>query len=409
MSNLYQVVEEHVAWLSGIGADPSGGTTRLLYDEHWIDAQNQLKEKFEKIGLKTSYDDVGNLFGRLEGSEFPDETILTGSHVDTVVNGGKLDGQFGIIASYLAIQYLQEKYGQPLRNLEIVSMAEEEGSRFPYAFWGSKNIWGLADSADVIDAKDKDGVLFTDAMEAAGFQFRKSATDIRKDIKAFVEIHIEQGSVLEKTGKQVAVVNNIVGQKRYNIKLIGEANHAGTTPMGYRKDAVFGMSQMISEGTQMAYQKGDPLVLTFGHIEVQPNTVNVVPGEVMFTMDCRHTDADELASFTKEIEDLFTDIAGKNDLKIEIDNWMNEAPVVMSSDIVETLEAACMDSKLNYTVMHSGAGHDSQIFAVHVPTAMLFVPSINGISHNPAEDTNTEDLVEGLEALIASLYKLAYV
>ncbi|MEG0553896.1 MAG: hydantoinase/carbamoylase family amidase, partial [Carnobacterium sp.] len=226
MNDLNSVVEEHVAWLSGIGADPTGGTTRLLYDKNWQIAQTGLKEKFEAIGLKASFDAVGNLFGRIEGSKYPMETIMTGSHVDTVVNGGALDGQFGILASYLAIKYLTEKYGQPLRSLEVISMAEEEGSRFPYAFWGSKNIWGIANKADVLEAADAAGIKFVDAMRDAGFDFKDENEVLRKDIKAFVEIHIEQGSVLEKTGKQVGVVNSIVGQKRYNITLEGESNHA---------------------------------------------------------------------------------------------------------------------------------------------------------------------------------------
>lgn len=406
--DLYKTVEEHVEWLSSIGLDPKGGTTRLLYDKDWVAAQSGLKHKFEEAGLIARYDAVGNLFGRLEGTSYPNDTIMTGSHVDTVVNGGALDGQFGILASYLAIKHLKETYGQPLRSLEVVAMAEEEGSRFPYAFWGSKNIFGLADKQDVLYAKDADGVEFVTAMTAAGFNFRDEATPLREDIKAFVEIHIEQGNVLERTGKQVAVVNNIVGQKRYNITLKGEANHAGTTPMEFRHDTVYAMSKMISESIDRAKLVGDPLVLTFGHIDVQPNTVNVVPGKTFLTMDCRHTDGEVLEQFTKDIESLFRTIATELEIEIDIDNWMDEAPVPMSNHIVSVLEEACQEAGLNYTTMHSGAGHDSQIFALHVPTAMLFVPSINGISHNPAEATKTEDLVEGVKALIASLYKLAY-
>lgn len=408
MSELYKVVEEHVNWLSSIGLDSKGGTTRLLYDTAWLEAQNGLKEKFESIGLTTNFDAVGNLFGKLEGSKYKDETIMTGSHVDTVVNGGALDGQFGILASYLAIKHLKETYGEPLRNLEVVSMAEEEGSRFPFAFWGSKNIFGLVDKQDVLYAEDTEGILFTDAMKQAGFDFRNEAETLRDDIKAFVEIHIEQGNVLENTGKQVAVVNNIVGQKRYDITLKGEANHAGTTPMGFRHDTVYAMSKMISESIDKAKEWGDPLVLTFGHIDVKPNTVNVVPGETFFTMDCRHTEGDVLNSFTKEVESLFRKIASELEIDINIDIWLDEDPVPMSKEVVKVLEEACQETGLNYTTMHSGAGHDSQIFALHVPTAMIFVPSIGGISHNPAEATKTEDLVEGVKALTASLYKLAY-
>ncbi|MBO1305926.1 allantoate deiminase [Enterococcus sp. 669A] len=407
MDHLVTQVEENVNWLSSIGADPTGGISRLLYDENWLIAQKGLEEKFSEIGLKTSFDEVGNLFGRIEGSKYPTETIMSGSHVDTVVNGGSLDGQFGIIAAYLAVKYLLETHGQPLRSLEVISMAEEEGSRFPYAFWGSKNIWGLAKKEEVIDAADAEGVAFVDAMHKSGFDFR-TTDEIRKDIKAFVEIHIEQGNVLETIGKPIGIVNNIVGQKRYTIKLDGEANHAGTTPMSYRKDAIYGYSKMVSQAIDKANKAGDPLVLTFGHVEVVPNTVNVVPGQVTFTMDCRHTDADALQAFTKEIEADMKATAAEHGLAIDIDLWMDEQPVPMSEEIVQALVAACDEKELDYNLMHSGAGHDSQIFAQFVPTAMLFVPSIAGISHNPAEATELPDLVEGLKALIASLYKLAY-
>lgn len=407
MDHLAMQVEESINWLSSIGADPAGGISRLLYDDNWLIAQKGLEERFQQIGLQTSFDEVGNLFGRVEGSKYPSETIMSGSHVDTVVNGGSLDGQFGIIAAYLAAKYLLETYGQPLRSLEVISMAEEEGSRFPYAFWGSKNIWGLAKKEEVIEAADAEGIAFVDAMRKSGFDFRSDA-DLRQDIKAFVEIHIEQGNVLETIGKPIGIVNSIVGQKRYTIKLSGEANHAGTTPMSYRKDAIYGYSKIVSQAIEKANQAGDPLVLTFGHVEVVPNTVNVVPGQVTFTMDCRHTDAEFLQSFTKELEADMQATAAEQGLTIEIDLWMDEQPVPMSDEIVQALIAACNENKLDYKLMYSGAGHDSQIFAQFVPTAMLFVPSIAGISHNPAEATELSDLVEGVKALIVSLYKLAY-
>ena len=408
MTELQQEIKQEITWLSSIGLDSKQGTTRLLYDENWVKAQNGLKEKFEQAGLDVSYDAVGNLSGRFEGSKYPNETVLTGSHVDTVVNGGALDGQFGIIASFIAIKYLKETYGQPLRSLEVISMAEEEGSRFPLAFWGSKNIFGLIELSDVKNTVDSEGIVFSEAMEQAGFEFLKEKQPVRDDIHAFVEIHIEQGNVLEKTGKQVAVVNSIVGQKRYDITLEGQANHAGTTPMGYRKDTVYAMSKMIHEGIEEAEASGDPLVLTFGHVSVTPNTVNVVPGKTFFTMDCRHTDGAILDEFTSNLMGKFRKIAQECGVEITIENWLDEAPVPMSPKIVSILEQACSEANLNYTTMHSGAGHDSQVFAQYVPTAMIFVPSINGISHNPDESTKLEDLTEGVKALIASLYKLAY-
>lgn len=407
MDELQQQVEENILWLSSIGGTKSGGITRLLYDDQWITAQNNLKEHFEKIGIEATYDEVGNLFGRLEGSKYPDETIMSGSHIDTVVEGGKLDGQFGVIAAYLAIDYLKNNYGQPLRSLEVISLAEEEGSRFPYAFWGSKNVWGLAKKEDVLDAKDIDGVSFSEAMNEAGFDFKQS-TDRRTDIKSFVELHIEQGNVLETLEKSVGVVTDIVGQKRYTVTLTGEANHAGTTPMNYRRDAVYGYSQIVSQTIDYSKTLGDPLVVTFGEMEITPNTVNVVPGKVSFTIDCRHTNGQLLELFTKNMENIMRKVAKENDLTINISLWMEEKPVPMNESLVEVIKRACSEAALDYHIMHSGAGHDSQIFASFVPTAMIFVPSIKGISHNPAEDTTICDLTKGVRALIATLYKLAY-
>jgi allantoate deiminase len=403
-----QQVSEAVSWLSSIGGTAEGGTTRLLYSAEWLEAQNQLREKIEAAGMIGRFDNVGNLFGRLEGSKYPDQVIMSGSHVDTVVNGGKLDGQFGILAAYLACKYLIETYGTPLRTLEIVSLAEEEGSRFPYVFWGSKNILGLAKKQDVIDISDAKGVKFVDAMTQCGFKFRDESQPVRNDIKAFVELHIEQGSVLEKEGQQIGVVTSIVGQRRYTVKLAGEANHAGTTPMGYRKDTVYAFSRICSQTVEKAVKRGDPLVVTFGRVEPSPNTVNVVPGATLFTMDCRHTDREQLVEFSSEIEADMRRIAAEMGIAIEIDLWMDEAPVPMDSGLVNLLKTICEEEKLNFRVMHSGAGHDSQIFAPTFPTAMLFVPSIKGISHNPAENTLAEDLTEGVKALTHALYKLAY-
>lgn len=402
-----QAVDDMMDWLSGISDTEGPGTTRLLYSPSWIDAQEQLKEKFETLGFNCEFDAVGNLFATLKGSEQPEEVIASGSHVDTVTKGGRLDGQLGIMAAYMAIEKLIEKNGQPKKSLQIISMAEEEGSRFPYVFWGSKNIFGLANKADVENIEDANGVGFEEAMHAAGFDYLEGTPKFNK-IAAFLELHIEQGNFLEKEGKQVGVVNAIVGQKRYDVVLKGQANHAGTTLMEYRKDTVECFARIVTQGIDKAREEGNPLVLTFGRVEPKPNTVNVVPGETLFSIDCRHTDQAVLNRFTAELEADMRSLAEEMGIEIDIDNWMDEAPVPMDTHLVQTLEEVCKENDLNYQVMHSGAGHDSQIFAPRVPTAMIFVPSIDGISHNPAEHTEAEDIVPGIQALAGALEKLAY-
>lgn len=213
-----QTVKERLQKLSSIGSDPTGGLTRLLYSDSWLSAQHYVQDQMKNIGMKAAFDEVGNLFGRIEGSELPEETIMTGSHIDTVVNGGKLDGQFGVVASLTAVQMLQEKYGQPKRSLEVISMAEEEGSRFPTVFWGSKNFVGIANNDEVKDIADANGKKFVDEMHRQGFDFQPQQKR-RNDIKAFVEEHIEQGSILETEKEQIGIVTSIAGQRRYNIRL----------------------------------------------------------------------------------------------------------------------------------------------------------------------------------------------
>lgn len=404
---LEQTFKRRDTELSAIGSDPTGGLTRLLYTDVWKAGQEYVKAEMETFGMATHYDGIGNLYGRIEGTEAPEETILSGSHIDTVVNGGHLDGQYGILAAVTAMEYLVATHGQPKRSMEVISMAEEEGSRFPTVFWGSKNLMGEAQNDDVKDIADAQGIKFVDEMRRQGFDFIDEQKR-REDIKAFIEIHIEQGNVLEKEELQIGIVNNIVGQRRYAVTLKGQANHAGTTPMGYRHDAVYGFSKICSEAIDRAVAFGDPLVLTFGKVIPKPNTVNVVPGEVEFSIDCRHTDANLLAEFTTALEMRMEEIAKEHGLTIEIDRWMDEAPVPMDQTIVEMMEKKAKAGNYKYKVMHSGAGHDSQIIAPHYPSAMIFVPSIGGISHNPAEATEMEDLIEGVKMLADTLYELAY-
>lgn len=393
--------------LADKASDPSGGITRLLYTPEWVDSQNELKKIMEEAGFSVYFDEVGNLFGRLQGSEPAAGTILTGSHVDTVRNGGKLDGMFGIIAGIAALRYLKSEYGTPKCSLEVVSFAEEEGSRFPFVFWGSKSFLGMAGEKDVAHLRDNDGVLFSDAISEAGFGF-KNGGGVREDIRKFIEIHIEQGNVLEREGLDIGVVNAIVGQRRFNVKVRGTANHAGTTPMEYRRDALYAASRMIASVTDRARDYGSPLVTTAGFIEVRPNIPNVVPGEAEFSLDIRHTDREFLISFTDEAISMLRRIASECGVEIEVNMWMDELPVPMSDEIAACLKNVCEKKQVNYRVMHSGAGHDSQLIAKHVPAAMLFVPSRDGVSHNPAEHTDPEYLAKGVSVLIDALYELAY-
>jgi allantoate deiminase len=399
---------EAIDWLSSFGAESDGGVTRTVYSQPWKDAQHALKEWMERIGLKTEFDSVGNLFGRLPAENAAAKSILIGSHVDTVKSGGKYDGAYGIIAAILALNELKQEYGQPKVNLEVVSLCEEEGSRFPLACWGSGMLTGVYSIKDAIGLEDPEGINFEAAMKEAGFGYGNQDYTVRKDILTFIELHIEQGPSLEKLEKEIGIVQTIVGQKRFRITVIGESNHAGTTLMKWRKDPLHGAVSMIHALYEIAQEFDEDLVTTVGQLFVEPNVPNVIPNKIVFTVDARHPFDPVLRTYCQRFLDRFSEIADKRGLDITIENWHEVHSVKMDSRLNETIQTICNRSNISYHVMNSGAGHDAQLFARVCPTALLFVPSKGGISHSPQEYTSTKDLETGIDVLIQLLHQLAY-
>lgn len=399
--NAPQVIHEVVA----CSTDADGSIQRLLYTPAWLAAQRHLQSIMDAHGFTTYFDSIGNLFGRMEGADNT-RTILTGSHIDTVKNCGRLDGLYGIAGGIEAVLRLVHAHGRPACSLEVVSFAEEEGSRFPYAFWGSKNLAGTADPAAVSGLQDEDGLGFADQMQACGFAFGPQAA--RRDIAAFVELHIEQGAVLERQGADIGVVEAIVGQKRFSVKITGAANHAGTTPMAYRRDALACAAEIIAEIRNRAIAWGDPLVATVGKIEALPGGGNVIASHVEFTVDIRHTDAQKLSGFEAHVLAMAEDAARRHGTGLAVSKYLDTAPTPMCGEIVSLVEAACRKSCCKYIKMPSGAGHDAQIMAGLANTGMIFVPSRDGISHSPLECTSPQGLASGVDVLAHVLHGLAY-
>lgn len=399
---------EAIGWLSSFGAEKDGGITRLVYSEPWIEAQQAIKNWMDKLGFQTNYDSIGNLFGKLASENREAPTILVGSHVDTVKSGGKYDGAYGIIAGILALQELKQKYGQPKVNLEVVSLCEEEGSRFPLACWGSRMMTGVCSFQDIKDIKDSEGVGFEAAMNVAGFGLLKEEYSCRNDLQTFIELHIEQGPSLEKLGKAIGVVQSIVGQKRFRITVNGESNHAGTTLMKWRKDSLHGAVYMIHDLFELAKEYDDDLVTTVGQMFVEPNVSNVIPSRIFFTVDARHPSESILSSFCKRFTSRFRELTRDLGLDITIELWHEVLPVKMDAMLNEMVQTICSRSGVSFHVMNSGAGHDAQLFAPVCPTTILFVPSHGGISHSPSEFTSEKDLETGLHILIQLLHQLAY-
>jgi allantoate deiminase len=408
IKGIAEEMEELILWMASFGKQEQGGVTRLLYSESWRDAQQALALRMEQWGLKVNFDHVGNLFGKLEGTDKNKMAILTGSHVDTVKNGGMYDGALGIVAGMLALKYLKRHYGMPKRNLEVVSLCEEEGSRFPMTYWGSGNITGRRHFGQIVQMTDENGVLFRKAMEKAGFGAGTHRDSRREDIGAFIELHVEQGIVLERKNKTIGIVDSIVGQRRYTFEVTGEANHAGTTPMMWRKDALNGASEMIRFVLHAARKQGEPLVATVGRVEVKPNEANVIPEKVSFTVDVRHPDAAVLSLFCDRFLLEFMKIADEQELLLRTDLWMDAAPVVMDERLRGRIQQICENRNIAWLRMVSGAGHDVQMFQYNCPSALIFVPSHMGISHSPQEYTSPADMAAGVAVLIELLYSLGY-
>ncbi|MDR6717500.1 Zn-dependent hydrolase [Paenibacillus amylolyticus] len=402
-------------WLSTYGADTQGGVTRLLYDSAWCEAQHALAAKMQEKGLSPEFDQSGNLYGTLK-SEMDETTttgaeelpIVTGSHMDTVVHGGKYDGAFGVVAGVLALEYLQKHFGAPKRTLQVVSLCEEEGSRFPFAYWGSRSITGITSLEDVEHLKDQHGVTFAQAIRDAGFGTDSAYRPAAKNYGAFIELHIEQGQVLERLGHSIGVVSDIVGQKRFSITVSGEANHAGTTPMSWRKDALAGAAEMIAAVRNIALEAGEPLVATVGRITADPGVGNVVAARAVFSLDIRHIRQESIDRCWQDILQAFSRIAAEQQLGLDWEEHLSVTPIPMNAQMISDIQDTCEQEQLSYWLMPSGAGHDSQIFQPACPTAMIFVPSQDGISHNPLEYTAEANLMHGFRVLVRLLYKYGY-
>jgi allantoate deiminase len=359
-------------------------------------------------GLEVRRDAVGNLWGRIEGTE-GGKSIVTGSHVDSQRPGGRYDGVLGVIAGVTAVRALVEQFGPPKRTIEVVSLCEEESSRFPTAnFWGSRGITGGIQPGDVETTIDWDGGTIADAMREVGLDPERAAEAQRDDIEAFLELHIEQGPLLEQQGLPVAIVTAITGIRTYIVELRGVANHAGAFPMDLRRDPMAGAAEIISGVINTAHRWGRPAVTTVGRIHADPNYPPIVPEKVTFSVDARHPDPEQRERLYAAHEGLMREVAERRGLEISWTIRSQHAPCLCDPELVQLLKAAAAEQGVPFTTMPSGAAHDSQQMAKIARVVMLFVQSKDGRSHTPAEFTSIEHATQGVRVLAAGLKKIAY-
>jgi allantoate deiminase len=359
-----------------------------------------------ELGLQVRSDAVGNLFGRLEGDD--PTAVMTGSHIDTVPNGGPLDGALGILGALSAVETLKTQLGRPRRTLEVLVCCEEEGAAYPANYWGARAITGTLDPAEAASVKDADGRPIGDAMRAVGLDPAAIPSARRQDVATFVELHIEQGRLLEDAGLEVGVVGAITGQYRAQVVVEGRPDHAGTTPMDLRSDAYLGAAEMALRVAEIAGQLGRPAVATVGRVRLEPGAVNVVPGRATFSLDARHPDLALFEELLTSLDVALHEIAARRDLAVAVTRHLYEEPTPMSAQVQDLLGETADALGLRWMPMTSGAGHDSEIMARAYPTAMIFVPSQGGRSHRPDEWTPIEQIVPGVRLLAHTLRRLAY-
>ncbi|GIM30348.1 Zn-dependent hydrolase [Clostridium polyendosporum] len=393
MNEIKLNIEKHLKTLSGFTSTINNGVTRFPFTKEAKEATEYLKSEMEKIGLKTRVDESGAVIGRLEGKE--KRSIIIGSHYDSVKNGGEFDGIAGVVCGMEVARLLKEKDFIPKYSLEVIGTNDEEGARFKSGFFSSKAMLGQLSVSDLKNLKDADNVSIYDAMKEYGLDPESINNAARNldDIKGFIEIHVEQGPVLEKHQKDIGIVDTIVGMQRYMVNIDGRADHAGTTPMDMRIDAVEVASKIISNIGDFARLYKDA-VATVGSIKVLPNEINTIAENVAFSIDIRSTDQESIDSIYKKIVNLIEQTTSKYDSKFSITNTLSVKPINMNEKLKERIEDSCKKRKFSYEHINSGAGHDSLPMAESVDTAMIFVPSKEGRSHCKEEFTNYEHLAK---------------
>ena len=380
-----------------------GEIWRAAYTPEDKIAKNILREWIENLGLEYREDAIGNVYGRLPGTE--PGTVLTGSHLDTVKNGGKYDGALGVVTGVAALGYLKQSGFVPKHSLEVVGLMEEEGSRFATGCQGSRAICGTLKEED-LEEVGRDGITLREALLSAGYQPEALKSVKRDDIRAIVELHIEQGPVLESEQKQIGIVDSIVGIVGYELTIQGSQNHAGTTSMPLRHDPVVAAAEFITESTRQMMEEAPSATLTYGAIQVFPGMQNVIADRVNLRIDMRDGTEEELLHDEAILKHALEFIESKGfKIRLGQNYWSKSAK--MDPNVIQVIEQHCKEKHLAYKHMNSGAGHDSMVFGKHFPTAMIFVPSIAGISHNPAEATAVSDIQTGFELLCDVLKELS--
>lgn len=395
-------LEADLCALSQFGAD-GAAVTRVAWTGELRDAYEWLAGRCRDLGLDVEVDAAGNLIARWNVGSGP--AVVLGSHIDTVPQGGRFDGALGVMGGLHAIRLLKERGVQPQRPVWLVAFMDEENTRFGTALFGSRAFAG-EDLGDLGDRTDRAGVTLGEAMRG----WERDLADIGAakaidGVGTYLELHIEQGPQLESESIDLGVVTSIVGIVGYRVCITGQANHAGTTPMHLRRDALVGAAQVVLGVRRLALERLGATA-NVGVIEVEPGGSNVVPGRSTLTLDLRSPTDDGLAEFEAAAIGLVEAVCRDERLEVSFEPTYRISSAPMDSALIELADGSGRLEEATVRRMASGAGHDAMVMARHVPTAMIFVPSRDGISHSPDEHTTPEHCALGarvLARMVASL------
>ena len=391
--------------LAEIGATYGGGVTRLALSNDDLAARSWFADRIEEAGLQIHDDEVGNLSGILYCDEPSAKTLMIGSHLDTVPNGGRYDGSIGVLAGLECLRTIKDSGLKSNYHLEVINFTDEEGTW--KSLLGSYGLIGQLSPEDINDSLE-DNAAFRAALFRAGIlppEIEHAKRD-PESILGFLELHIEQGDKLFHGGYDLGVVTRIVGRTTFNLTFYGEAAHAGTTTADKRRDALQGAAAFIILVHNLIADGFTEGVVNCGHVSVEPDTFNVVPSEASLRVECRHPNTEKLKEMESQVVRLAQDCAKDYRLSVGIDQALHRPAEQMSSQFIEQLEQSCKEEQVKYTQSISYAGHDAQIMNRIVPSAMLFVPSVNGISHNPKELTEWHHVEKGANVLLRTILHL---
>lgn len=378
------------------------GIERIAYTHEEKRAKLYVREQCESIGMNVREDEAGNLIARREGTDPSLPPVAIGSHLDTVYSGGKYDGSIGVVAGLEIVRVLEEEDIQTLHPIEVIAFACEESARFNASTVGSKAMTGQLDMDAVRALSDRDGKTIVEAFEEQGLDFELITEAVREknDVKIFLELHVEQGSKLIKNEKKIGIVTGIAAPLRLALTIDGKSSHSGTTGMADRNDAFLAASELSLAVEKAALDESAyQTVATVGVVNVLPGAMNVIPGKVKLKVDIRSTDTSSRKRVLEQIKKEMTRLEETRKVKVTIDWQTEEEPVMMDQLLIEKMSSICEDLRIPYTYMPSGAGHDSMYMAKRWATSLLFVPSVNGLSHHPDEFTEASDIITGIAIL----------